>query len=538
MADTEDKQSGTRSEEDYLKRIAELEKANKDLADANRAKSAFLANMSHELRTPLNAIIGYSELLEEVADEMEIEEEIGPDLNKIHSSGKHLLAIINDILDLSKIEAGKMEFFSQSCELESLANEVSQTLQPVINKNTNTLKINLEKDLGSISVDITRLRQVLFNLLSNACKFTEKGEITFTIARKTIRKLDWVNFTISDTGIGMDTGQVEKLFKSFSQVHSDNIQKYGGTGLGLAITKRICEMMGGDIFVESKPGEGSTFSVHLPAVMPTPKTATITLPSIPKPGKDSAESVSEPQENIILVIDDDPMIHNQMKRTFEKEGYKIVCASDGEEGLNLARKLHPTLITLDVLMPGMDGWTVLTKLKDDPEVANIPVFVISMVDEENKGYTLGASEYLTKPIDRTRLHILMKKYRWDSGSALVVEDDPGTRKLLCSMLEEYGLNVQEAGNGKIALERVQEKLPGVIFLDLMMPEMDGFEFIEELKKNPEHRPIPIVVVTSKDLTQADRVRLNGGVAKLIEKKSFVHDDLLSEIRSTLETHPS
>jgi CheY-like chemotaxis protein/nitrogen-specific signal transduction histidine kinase len=538
LADIEDKQSGTRSEKEYLKRIAELEKANQDLVDANRAKSAFLANMSHELRTPLNAIIGYSELLEEVADELEIEEEIGPDINKIHSSGKHLLAIINDILDLSKIEAGKMEFFSQNCELESLANEVSHTLQPVINKNSNALKINLDKDLGSISVDITRLRQVLFNLLSNACKFTEKGEITFTVSRKTIRELDWVNFTISDTGIGMDTDQVEKLFKSFSQVHSDNIQKYGGTGLGLAITKRICEMMGGDIFVESKPDEGTTFSVHLPAVMPTPEIAPITLPSIPKSGKDSSEPDSEPQENVILVIDDDPMIHNQMKRAFEKEGYKIVCASDGEEGLTLARKLHPTLITLDVLMPGMDGWTVLTKLKDDPEVANIPVFVISMVDEENKGYTLGASEYVTKPIDRTRLHILMKKYRWDSGSALVVEDDPGTRKLLSSMLEEYGLSVQQAENGKIALERVQEKSPGVIFLDLMMPEMDGFEFIEELKKNPEHRPIPIVVVTSKDITQADRLRLNGGVAKLIEKKSFVHDDLLSEIRSTLNTHSS
>jgi CheY-like chemotaxis protein/nitrogen-specific signal transduction histidine kinase len=538
LADTEDKQSGTRSEEEYLKRIAELEKANKDLADANRAKSAFLANMSHELRTPLNAIIGYSELLEEVADELKIEEEIGPDLNKIHSSGKHLLAIINDILDLSKIEAGKMEFFSQNCDLETLANEVSHTLQPVIDKNSNTIKINLEKDLGSISVDITRLRQILFNLLSNSCKFTEKGEITFTVARKTVRELDWVNFTISDTGIGMDTDQVEKLFKSFSQVHSGNIQKYGGTGLGLAITKRICEMMGGDIFVESKPNEGSTFSVHLPVVMPVPETATITLPSIPKSRKDSTESDSEPQESVILVIDDDPMIHNQMKRTFEKEGYKIVCASDGEEGLNLARELHPTLITLDVLMPGMDGWTVLTKLKDDPEVANIPVFVISMVDEENKGYTLGASEYLTKPIDRTRLHILMKKYHWDSGSALVVEDDPGTRKLLCSMLEEYGLNVQEAGNGKIALEKVQEKSPGVIFLDLMMPEMDGFEFIEELKKNPDHRPIPIVVVTSKDLTQADRLRLNEGVAKLIEKKSFVHGDLLSEIRSTLAMYNS
>ncbi|MEK9630236.1 MAG: hybrid sensor histidine kinase/response regulator, partial [Nitrospinota bacterium] len=379
MTDNEDKNTDPLSEGDYKKRIAELEKANKDLADANRAKSTFLANMSHELRTPLNAILGYSELLEEVADELEIEDEIGPDIKKIHSSGKHLLAIINDILDLSKIEAGKMEFYSQTCNLKSLADEVSETVQPIISKNSNKLKLNLDKNLGSISVDITRLRQVLFNLLSNACKFTENGEITFTIMRKTVNKADWINFTIADTGIGMNESQVEKLFQSFSQVHSSNIQKYGGTGLGLAITKRICEMMGGDIFVESQPGEGSTFSVHLPAHMPAVTTPEKILQGIGKHKKDAEEASPDPKENIILVIDDDPMIHSQMKRAFEKEDYKIVCASDGEEGLTLARKLHPTLITLDVLMPGMDGWTVLTKLKADPEVANIPVFVISMV---------------------------------------------------------------------------------------------------------------------------------------------------------------
>ncbi len=540
--DREDKQaqsSNIRSEEEYQKRIAELEKANQELLDANRAKSAFLANMSHELRTPLNAIIGYSELLEEVAEDLELEEDIGPDINKIHSSGKHLLAIINDILDLSKIEAGKMEFFSQNCDLEALTKEVTHTVQPVIDKNSNKLNIKHKGDLGSIFVDVTRLRQILFNLLSNASKFTENGEVTFTIIRKTVNQADWINFTVSDTGIGMKPDQVEKLFQSFSQVHSSNIHKYGGTGLGLAITKRICEMMGGDIFVESTPGEGSTFSVHLPATMLEPKTSPELSKEIEKIQKSlDTSGESEPEQNIILVIDDDPMIHNQMKRAFEKEGYRIVTASDGEEGLMLARKLHPTLITLDVLMPGMDGWTVLTQLKADPEVANIPVFVISMVDEENKGYTLGASEYLTKPIDRTRLHILMKKYRWDSGSALVVEDDAGTRQLLCGMLEDYGLNVQEAGNGKIALERVKEKSPGVIFLDLMMPEMDGFEFIEELKKKPEYRLIPIVVVTSKDLTHADRLRLNGGVAKLIEKNSYKQDDLFEEIRHTLEIYPS
>jgi CheY-like chemotaxis protein len=251
-------------------------------------------------------------------------------------------------------------------------------------------------------------------------------------------------------------------------------------------------------------------------------------------GDSTPDSIEK--ENVILVIDDDPMVHVQMKRSFEKEGYRIVTAIDGEEGLALARKLHPALITLDILMPGMDGWTVLSTLKADPEMANIPVFVISMVDDENKGYSLGASEYLTKPIDRTRIHILLKKYKWDSGSALVVEDDTSTRKMLCRVLEDYGLNVAEADNGKIALDRVQEKPPGVIFLDLMMPVMNGFEFIEELQKNPEWRSIPIVVITSKELTHADRLRLNGGVQKLIEKKSLDQNDLFKEIHDILETH--
>ena len=301
-------------------------------------------------------------------------------------------------------------------------------------------------------------------------------------------------------------------------------------------------MMGGDIFVESKLGDGSTFSVHLPVkTLEKESPQTSDSPAGVKNFiRQDTDNTSDPveKESVILVIDDDPMVHVQMKRAFEKEGYRIVTAIDGEEGLALARKLRPTLITLDILMPGMDGWTVLTELKADPEMANIPVFVITMVDDENKGYSLGASEYLTKPIDRTRIHILMKKYKWDSGSALVVEDDTSARKMLCRMLEDYGLKVAEAGNGKIALERVQEKSPGVIFLDLMMPVMDGFEFIEEFRKNPEWRSIPIVVITSKELTHADRIRLNGGVEKLIEKKSLDQNDLFKEIRDILEAHSS
>jgi CheY-like chemotaxis protein/nitrogen-specific signal transduction histidine kinase len=528
------------SKEALEKRIAELESSNKELFDANQAKSAFLANMSHELRTPLNAIIGYSELLEEVADEMNIEDEIGPDLQKIHSSGKHLLAIINDILDLSKIEAGKMEFYNQTCDLEALVKEVVNTVQPIIDKNSNVLEVQLENELGSINVDITRLRQVLFNLLSNASKFTENGKVSFIVNRNMVNESDWVTLTIKDSGIGMGPDQLAGLFESFSQVHPQNILKYGGTGLGLAISKRICEMMGGDIFVESKVGEGSTFSVRLPVEAVNKKESPDSPPNVKGFSKQDTDKNSDSLEaaNIILVIDDDPMVHSQMRRSFEKEGYRIVTATDGEEGLALARKLHPTLITLDILMPGMDGWTVLTELKADPEMANIPVFVISMVDNENKGYSLGASEYLTKPIDRTRIHILMKKYKWDSGSVLVVEDDTSTRKRLCRMLEDYGLNVAEAENGQVALEKVKARTPGVIFLDLMMPVMDGFEFIENLRKTPDWRSIPIVVITSKELTHADRLRLNGGVEKLIEKKSLDQNDLFSEIHNILEEHPS
>jgi CheY-like chemotaxis protein len=380
-------------------RIAELEKSNQELFEANQAKSAFLANMSHELRTPLNAIIGYSELLEEVADEMNLEEEIGPDLQKIHSSGKHLLAIINDILDLSKIEAGKMEFYNQNCDLKNLVNEVVSTVQPIINKNSNTLDVQWKNEPGSISVDITRLRQVLFNLLSNASKFTEKGKVSFIVDRTSANETDWISLTVMDSGIGMNPDQLSGLFESFSQVHPQNILKYGGTGLGLAISKRICEMMGGDIFVESTVGKGSTFSVRLPVKImkdEEPSDSPISTKNFTKQDTDTKLDSLE-TKNIILVIDDDPMVHTQMRRSFEKEGYHIVTATDGEEGLALARKLHPTLITLDILMPEMDGWTVLTALKADPEMANIPVFVISMVDNENKGYSLGASEYLRIP---------------------------------------------------------------------------------------------------------------------------------------------
>ncbi|MBT5867436.1 MAG: response regulator [Nitrospinaceae bacterium] len=530
---------GENSTDALNQRIVELEKANQELFEANQAKSAFLANMSHELRTPLNAIIGYSELLDEVVDEMSLEEEIGPDLRKIHASGKHLLAIINDILDLSKIEAGKMEFYNQNCDLEALVKEVASTVQPIIDKNSNVLDIQIENEIGSMAVDITRLRQILFNLLSNASKFTENGTVSFIVCRKTINEADWINITVKDSGIGMSPEQIAGLFENFSQVHPQNIQKYGGTGLGLMISKRICEMMDGDIFVESTLSEGSTFTVHLPVKTldkEQPSTSPDETHNVVSRG-DNKPNLQE-TDNIILVIDDDPMVHTQMKRSFEKEGYHIVTASNGEDGLALARKLHPTLITLDILMPEMDGWTVLSELKADPEMANIPVFVISMVDEESKGYSLGASEYLTKPIDRTRIHILLKKYKWDSGSALIVEDDTSTRKVLRRMLEDYGLNVAEAQDGQIALERVQEKFPGVIFLDLMMPVMDGFEFIEELRKTPKWRTIPIVVITSKELTQADRLRLNGGVEKLIEKKSLEQSDFLSEIREILSHHSS
>jgi signal transduction histidine kinase/DNA-binding response OmpR family regulator len=520
--------------------------------EASQAKSTFLANMSHELRTPLNAIIGYSEMLQEEVVEIG-EEALASDLRKINTAGKHLLGLINDILDLSKIEAGKMELFLETFSVSELIHDVTTTIQPLVRQKHNQLVVQSDEHLGDMHADLTKLRQALFNLLSNASKFTEHGAITLKVTRQVERRHsatlrldgderrsgntprlsgDWVVFSVSDTGIGMTLDQVSKLFQAFTQADASTTRKYGGTGLGLAITKRFCQLMGGDIFVESEPNVGTTFTVYMPARVGQADGSQSRLPTLTSVAPFGATL------NTVLVIDDDPTARELMKRYLDKEGFTVVLATNGVEGLQLAREVNPIAITLDVMMPGMDGWSVLSALKADPELREIPVIMLTFVDEKNKGFTLGATDYLTKPIDRERLLVMLNKHRCEleACTILVVEDDLTTRAMMKQLLERVGWTVCEAHNGRVGLEQVELQTPHLILLDLMMPEMDGFQFVTQLRQRETWRSIPVIVVTAKDLTPEDRFRLNGSVEQILMKGAYDNTELLAQVRDMVLAH--
>jgi signal transduction histidine kinase/ActR/RegA family two-component response regulator len=376
--------------------------------DANRAKSAFLANMSHELRTPLNAIIGYSEMLEEETHELGKVENV-KDLQKIQGAGKHLLSLINDVLDLSKIEAGRMGLHLETFDISHTIDEMVTTLRPAISKNSNTIQVRVAQDLGVMRADITKVRQILFNLLSNACKFTDHGTISVDVDRSTEEDQDWIRFQVADTGIGITGKQKRNLFQEFTQADVSIARKYGGTGLGLAISYRYVQLMKGRISVESEPGQGSVFTVHLPATVTTESTETAQTGRT----NDVPAASVEMKSNLdtILVIDDDSAVRDLMSRFLTKLGFHVVAAASGEEGLRLAKQVNPLVVTLDVIMPGCDGWAILNKLKADPELAEIPVIMVTVVDNESMGFKLGASNYLIKPVDRDRLALLIEKHR-------------------------------------------------------------------------------------------------------------------------------
>src|SRR5262245_8503717 len=509
----------------------ELEDKGQQLELASRYQSACLANMSHELRTPPNAIIGYSEMLQEEAEDLG-QEDFTPDLQKIQFAGKHLLALINDILDLSKIEAGRMDLYLETFDLPSMVQEAVSTIQPLVEKNRNTLTVHCADNLGTIQADLTKVRQSLFNLLSNACKFTEQGTITLAVSRETVDGAAWVTLGVTDTGIGMTPEQMGRLFQAFAQADASTTRQYGGTGLGLTITRHFCRMMGGDITVESALGQGSTFTIRLPAEVVDHKAT-----AVPRVEDLPASAVLEGAPTV-LIIDDDPTELDLLQRLLRSEGLRSVTAASGAEGLRLARELRPAAITLDVMMPGMDGWAVLTALKADPNVADIPVIMLTIVDDKNMGYALGAADYLTKPIDWDRLAALLQKYRCAHPpcTVLVVEDDIDTRDMLRRMLTREGWAVTEATNGRVALEQVAASQPELILLDLMMPEMDGFAFIETLRQQDAWRSIPVVVVTAKDLTLEDRRRLNGYVERILQKGAYSREELLREIHNLVAAY--
>ncbi len=505
---------------------SELMSARDQAMEANRAKSTFLANMSHELRTPLNAIIGYSELIEEELTDEGIEEYI-PDLHKIQTAASHLLSLINDILDLSKIEAGKMDLYLEMVDVPKTIQDVISTVTPLINKNGNTLQVDCPPDIGMMHTDLTKLRQVLFNLLSNASKFTDKGVIRMDVSRNAIGGKDWFTFSVSDSGIGMNEEQLQRLFKDFSQADSSTTRKYGGTGLGLAISKRFAEMLGGDITVTSKPNKGSTFTVQV-------------LASLSKTGDEGSgthAAVKMPPlpagASMVLVIDDDPAVRELVTRFLAKEGFNVKTATTGDEGLKMARALRPDVITLDVMMPGMDGWAVLSSLKADPQLAEIPVVMMTIVSDQNMGYALGASDYLTKPIDRDKLISTLRKYDCNKTfcRVLVVDDEAAIREIVQRTLEKEGWEISQASDGVEALKQVSSFKPEIILLDLMMPNMDGFQFLNELHKTESGRDIPVIVITAMDLSPADHLQLNGHVKQILQKGAYKQDQLLEEVRS-------
>jgi signal transduction histidine kinase/CheY-like chemotaxis protein len=505
----------------------EIRDKGEQLAAASEHKSQFLANMSHELRTPLNAVIGVTEMMLEDAHDLGRQDDIEP-LERVLRAARHLLALINDILDLSKIEAGKMELHLESFPVAPLLEDVIKTIQPLAGKNGNEVIVNEAAVAGAIRADQTRLRQALLNLTSNAVKFTEGGKVTITVTRTAADGTGWIELAVADTGIGMTAEQVGRLFQDFVQADSSTTRRYGGTGLGLAISRRFCQMMGGDITVESEEGRGSTFTIRLPAEIPAAQP--IPLPRAVPAARSGLAREATP---VVLVVDDDATVRETTGRFLTREGYSVITADGGHQALRFARELHPAAITLDVMMPDLDGWTVLAAIKGDPELADIPVILMTIVDEKNRGYSLGAADYMVKPVDRERLSAVLRSVVPRGRRVLLVDDDDLVRRGIQQALTLEGWRVVEADNGRAGIERLREAVPDVIVLDLMMPEMDGFEVLEELRRRPEWRSIPVILVTAKDLTEEDHRRLNGGVERILQKDAPTRDEMLRTVSAAL-----
>ena len=545
-------------------RTAELEKMMLTAKDANQAKSSFLAKMSHELRTPMNAIIGYSEILLEDATDTGNQSAVD-DLGKILGAARHLLGLINDVLDLSKIEAGRMDLFLENFDVGTLVREATTTVAPLIEKKHNRLVIECPANIGRMVADTTKLRQVLLNLLSNASKFTANGQITLVVSREFAGPQEFIFIKVKDTGIGMTTEQMSRLFHTFSQADASTTAKFGGTGLGLAISRQFARLMGGDVTAASEPGKGSVFTVRIPVqVAPvratavpfeivssrTPAPFAMHTPAAPPPAPAPAAVVPKPPAPApkpapaaptlpgarVLIIADDPSVHTVLNQLLGKEGYTIAGTATSKESRTRAKEFRPNIIILDTLAPEVEGWNLLAQFKADAELSSIPVILLTMVDDvKTAGTALGAADYLIKPVDGNKLLPVLDRLcaAQKETSILVVEDDPPTRLMVCRLVEREGWMAVPAENGRRALDLLKTFTPSVVLLDLLMPEVDGFSVLREMRAHPEWREIPVVVLTSLDLTGEVRRLLQQQAERVLQKGRYTKEELLKEVRDAV-----
>ena len=541
------KQESIRSWNEILEtEISERKEVERDLIAmrnqaeaANRAKSQFLANMSHELRTPLNAIIGYSEMLQDVMTDEELDrEELAGDVDKIRLAGKHLLSLINDILDLSKIEAGKMDLNIEVFNVDELIRDVIGTIRPLAESRGNELRIQVSGEIGLVYSDVTKIRQILFNLLSNAAKFTQQGVIELTCAREPGESEQQVVFSVHDSGIGISQDNLEALFKPFSQADASTTRKYGGTGLGLAISRSYAKILGGDIQVHSAVGEGSTFTVRLPVQVEKNWELFVGMDAVSHEQFWSADSAMPLEATRVLLIDDEEAVHNILRHQLSRHGYEVHSALSGKEGLEKAFEAPFDLVVLDIMMPEMDGWQVLQQLKADARTQSLPVVLYTIIADQEKGYALGANDYLIKPISKGKLLATLKQYRRSAhNKVLLIDDDPRTRELIEAYLVGLDFQLLVAENGRAGLDLLhREQGAMIILLDLIMPVMNGFEFIDEVRKHPEFAKIPLIVISALDLSSNERNLLLQHTQVILKKGEYGRQELIGNIERILGTH--